>query len=109
MFVAPPRESMTATEQRAYVAVLNSSLITWYFRTIQPRPGRLFAELEIEHLSAFPLPTAGRWADAIGTLAERCRRGQRHGAGAVTARVDAEVENLYELSPTERSETKMSA
>jgi len=37
-------------------AVLNSSLATWYFRSIQPRAGRLFAELKLEHLRLLPLP-----------------------------------------------------
>lgn len=37
-------------------AVLNSRLITWFFRTIEPREGRVFAELKIKHLVDFPLP-----------------------------------------------------
>ena len=36
-------------------AILNSRLITWYFRSIQPRVGRLFAELKIVHLNTFPI------------------------------------------------------
>jgi hypothetical protein len=30
--------------------------MTAYFRTIEPRRGRVFAELKIKHLSAFPVP-----------------------------------------------------
>jgi hypothetical protein len=37
-------------------ALLNSRLMTWYFRTIEPRRGRVFAELKIKHLATFPLP-----------------------------------------------------
>ncbi len=37
-------------------ALLNSRLLTAYFRTIEPRQGRAFAELKIKHLSVFPLP-----------------------------------------------------
>jgi predicted type IV restriction endonuclease len=37
-------------------ALLNSTFITWYFRTIEPRKGRVFAELKIKHLRTFPLP-----------------------------------------------------
>jgi type I restriction-modification system DNA methylase subunit len=37
-------------------ALLNSSFMTWYFRTIEPRQGRVFAELKIKHLQSFPLP-----------------------------------------------------
>ena len=37
-------------------ALLNSRFMTWYFRTIEPRCGRVFAELKIKHLATFPLP-----------------------------------------------------
>jgi hypothetical protein len=39
-------------------ALLNSNFMTWYFRTIEPRFGRVFAELKIKHLKNFPLPKA---------------------------------------------------
>jgi len=39
-----------------FTGLLNSRLITWYFRTIQPRVGKLFAELKINHIHDFPLP-----------------------------------------------------
>jgi hypothetical protein len=39
-------------------ALLNSRFMTWFFRTIEPRQGRLFAELKIKHLRRFPLPEA---------------------------------------------------
>ncbi|HRE12332.1 MAG TPA: TaqI-like C-terminal specificity domain-containing protein, partial [Ignavibacteria bacterium] len=38
------------------VGLLNSKLMTWYYRTIQPRTGKLFAELKINQLKTFPLP-----------------------------------------------------
>ena len=37
-------------------ALLNSPFMTWYFRTIEPRQGRVFAELKIKHMVTFPLP-----------------------------------------------------
>src|SRR5262249_20106684 len=37
-------------------ALLNSKFMTWYFRTIEPRQGKAFAELKIKHLVTFPLP-----------------------------------------------------
>jgi hypothetical protein len=39
-------------------ALLNSTFMTWYFRTIEPRQGRVFAELKIKHLRVFPVPDA---------------------------------------------------
>ena len=39
-----------------FEAILNSKLATWYFRSIQPRKGRLFSELKIVHLRRIPVP-----------------------------------------------------
>jgi hypothetical protein len=55
VFVVLPREPMDDVEQRGYVALLNSRLLTWYFRTVQPRAGRVFPELKINHLLSFPV------------------------------------------------------
>jgi predicted RNA methylase len=58
-------------------ALLNSRFMTWYFRTIEPRRGRIFAELKIKHLTVFPLPVAVARAGACAALerlgAERAR------------------------------------
>ena len=40
----------------AVVAILNSKYMTWFFRTIEPRKGRMFAEVKIKDLLTFPLP-----------------------------------------------------
>ncbi len=40
---------------RFILALLNSKVLTAYFRLIQPRVARLFAELKIEHLGQFPI------------------------------------------------------
>jgi hypothetical protein len=49
-------------------ALLNSRFMTWYFRTIEPRQGRAFAELKIKHLSVFPLPVVALQADGCELL-----------------------------------------
>ena len=46
----------TALDLNGLSALLNSRFITWYFRTIEPRQGRVFAELKIKHISTFSLP-----------------------------------------------------
>lgn len=38
------------------LAVLNSHIGTWYFLAIQPRKGKLFAEVKINHLAEIPIP-----------------------------------------------------
>jgi len=37
-------------------ALLNTDFFTWFFRTIEPRKGRVFSELKIKHIRNFPLP-----------------------------------------------------
>ena len=44
--------------------------MTWYFRTIEPRQGRVFAELKIKHLVTFPLPTAIQQTETCKALNE---------------------------------------
>jgi hypothetical protein len=56
-------------------AVLNSRLMTGYFRAVEPRRGRAFAELKIKHLSAFPLPRPAQRdaCEALNRLGARRR------------------------------------
>jgi hypothetical protein len=89
LFIVLPRAPMTAEELGAYVSMLNSRLITWLFRTMQPRTGRLFAELKLHHLLAFPVPEPDPWRLAVPDLA-------RLGPEA-----DGAVEDLFDLSPPE--------
>ena len=58
-------------------AYLNSSLATWCFRAIQPRAGRLFAELKLIHLNRLPVPRppdAHRLRELLGFAARLRRR-----------------------------------
>ncbi len=52
---------------------LNSSLATWSFRAIQPRKGRLFAELKLVHLNRLPVPRP-RSGEEIGRIVRIVRR-----------------------------------
>ena len=56
LFLCIPRADTTETGIFYALAVLNSPFATWYFRAIQPRAGRLFAELKINHLAEIPVP-----------------------------------------------------
>jgi hypothetical protein len=72
-FVAFPKEDATICLD-GLCALLNSELMTWYFRAIEPRKGRVFAELKIKHLQSFPVPTAllGSQGDAeLRTLSSK--------------------------------------
>lgn len=66
-------------------ALLNSRFMTWYFRAIEPRRGRAFAELKIKHLTVFPLPHHVRDPDGCRQLNEwgQRRRGETTGDDAI--------------------------
>lgn len=92
--------------QRAMVALLNSRFMTWYFRAIVPRVGRLFAELKLVHLRDFPLPRASAWQRVERELAQLCEEAEATGA-AVVEQVDELVKRAYDFSPAELEVIKL--
>lgn len=72
-------------------ALLNSRLMTWYFRTIEPRKGRAFAELKIKHLSVFPLPDVASRPDACAALARLGVEQARLAASSLASAMDHEI------------------
>ncbi len=93
---------------RALVALLNSRFMTWYFRAIQPRVGRLFAELKLVHLRDFPLPNCSAWKSLRTRLAELETRAQWEDPAAIADEVDSLVESAFEISPQEREVIRIS-
>ncbi|MCL4192556.1 MAG: N-6 DNA methylase, partial [Thermoguttaceae bacterium] len=95
-------------------SILNSRLTTSFFRAIEPRVGRAFAELKIKHLRRFPLPAAvlGGSAEAIDTCRQLDALGQERARLATAAgpalrdehqrldaQIDAFVESLLATTP----------
>ena len=102
---------MTTLEVRAVVAILNSQFMTWYFRTIQPRVGRMFAELKIVHLRDFPIPVLSyAAARSLATLATKFENHNARlsgglpsdGATVLVDELNELINELVELSPAER-------
>ncbi len=62
---------------------LNSALATWSFRAIQPRAGRLFAELKLLHLRRLPVPPPSGDEDVeeVVRLVKRLRASAGHEPG----------------------------
>jgi hypothetical protein len=106
-------------------ALLNSRAITWYFRTIEPRKGRVFAELKIKHLRVFPLPLAVGASNAcveLNRLGEQRREiedrlaacaqmpHERNELGRVRDRLDEEINRrvVAEFRLDEEVETLLS-
>jgi hypothetical protein len=83
-------------------ALLNSRFMTWYFRCIEPRQGRVFAELKIKHLSVFPLPSAVCQANACNELNslghERMAAAGRLGSNLSPAQVEAHRRHIHTLN-----------
>jgi hypothetical protein len=81
-------------------AFLNSSFSTWFYRTVEPREGRVFAEVKIKHLSQLPLPEGVFGQEACRTLnalgAERATL-EAHGADAASAAGQDVVRRRSEL------------
>ncbi len=86
----------------AFVALLNSRLTTWYFRTIHPRIGKRFAEVKIKHLQRFPIPKQSSWnhiASELATIAQE-RACDEHNT-PYCEKADALVANAFSLSRNE--------
>lgn len=112
MFVLFPSPGHRSSKGRilepALVSLLNSRFMTWYFRAVQPRVGRLFAELKLVHLRDFPMPDATRWRAVEAELAALETRGRHEGSPAVADEVDRLVESAFEISPQEREVIRLS-
>jgi hypothetical protein len=83
-------------------ALLNSTLATWWFRTVEPRKGRAFAEVKIKHLAALPMPDAARVdaCEALGGLGAERAVVTEDRAAALDARIDALALALFDLEST---------
>lgn len=54
IFVCLPKRDSNL-DMKYVLGILNSKLSTWFYRTIQPRKGKLFAELKINVLKQIPI------------------------------------------------------
>jgi type I restriction-modification system DNA methylase subunit len=69
-FLVLPNDNSSSRVIIFLLFVLNSKFSTWFFRSIQPRKGKLFAEVKIVHLGQIPIPFFGKpehreWVDEI--------------------------------------------
>ncbi len=97
-FLVFPKQSCSL-DLDGLCALLNSPFLTWYFRAIEPRQGRAFAELKIKHLRSFPLP---RQILQTGGCAPLNRLGAQRASGRpVDARIDRLVREWFGVSELE--------
>src|SRR5262249_7502436 len=89
-FVVFPKRSCSLNLD-GLCALLNSRFLTWYFRTIEPRQGRVFAELKIKHLTSFPLPRQALVKNGCAGLNDL---GQHRAKSGGSPQWDATIEEL---------------
>jgi hypothetical protein len=96
-FVVVPRGNSPLTLY-GLSAVLNSALITKYFRHIEPREGRAFAEVKIKHLNVFPIPVSidgdSPEADELDAMGRKME--QAAGSNALSSELRGENDRLVE-------------
>jgi hypothetical protein len=81
-------------------ALLNSALMTSYFRTIEPRQGRVFAELKIKHLGIFPLPIQilhSGGCRVLNRLGARRRTASPPALKSIDAKIEVVIERMFGL------------
>jgi len=108
LFVVLPKDAQCSLSLEALVGILNGTLVTWFFRAIQPRVGKLFAELKINQLHQFPLPPPALHAEATRTLSPLVERiiaikdktGEAE-TSSLYKQIDQHVYALYDLSDSE--------
>jgi hypothetical protein len=88
-FVIIPKEQHPLS-LHGLCAVLNSAFATWWFRTIEPRKGRAFAEVKIKHLNALPIPASGN--------ATQCASLNELGLARDRQRIEAQVREVLGVS-----------
>ena len=93
----------SALELDGLCAMLNSSPMTWLFRTIEPREGRAFAELKIKHLEQFPLPLLadGSPSDADGVNLLNFLGQERVDIAAAMGYAESEAQKLVQVQRRE--------
>jgi hypothetical protein len=77
-------------------ALLNSRFMTWYFRVVEPRQGRAFAELKIKHLRSFPVPGQAAGCRRLNDLGAKRRHDE-----TIDDVIEAEVLHLFGLEATD--------
>ncbi len=105
VFVCLPQKG-SQIDIRYALACLNSTLSTWYYRAIQPRKGKLFAELKINVLKKLPLKCVNEKDQAplinIVNQIISMKKGDVHSdTSALENQIDQIIYKLYSLTGEE--------
>jgi len=106
VFVCLPRNE-SRIDIKFVLGILNSRLSTWFYRTIQPRKGKLFAELKINVLTQIPIKQVSLLEQKpLIDLVEKIIKAKRIDGNAEIsdeeALIDSIVYDLFMLSTEEK-------
>lgn len=94
MFVCIPKHGVSI-DLKYVLGVLNSKLATWFYRTIQPRKGKLFAELKINVLEKIPIKeTSADREKLITELVDQILEMKRDNPDVDTSRLEDKIDGL---------------
>jgi hypothetical protein len=113
VFVCIPKSA--TINLKVFLVLLNSRLMTWYYQNIQPRVGKMFAEIKINLINEFPIPIdiPRRSSQRLSVLADQMltaqarlrnatadadRRLQSQRVAAIDGEIDGLVFDLYGLA-----------
>ncbi len=105
VFVCLPQKG-SQIDIRYALACLNSTLSTWYYRAIQPRKGKLFAELKINVLKKLPLKCVNEKDQApliniVNQIISMKKSDVHSDTSALENQIDQIIYKLYSLTREE--------
>ncbi len=108
VFVCLPRKHSPINIKYA-LGILNSNVATWFYRAIQPRKGKLFAELKINVLKQIPIKNVlVKHQKPIINLVDKIILAKKSNLQKDTSKQEAQISNLvYDLYGLTKNEIKL--
>lgn len=106
-FLLMPKQKVSDEFLDAATGLLNSELYTWCYRALNPRKGRLFAEIKIKHLRTMPFPMIAADCSNWKQLSMLARHARLDSSMSVAGELNQCVEKLFRVSPKERELIKI--
>ncbi|MBW2321268.1 MAG: Eco57I restriction-modification methylase domain-containing protein, partial [Deltaproteobacteria bacterium] len=105
VFVCLPKPG-SSLDMKYVLGVLNSNVATWFYRKIQPRKGKLFAELKINVLKQIPLKVVSKKKqNTIIGLVNKIIEAKESGSDASTfdfeKKMNEEIYKIFNLNEQE--------
>jgi hypothetical protein len=105
-FVCVPKKD-SEINMKYVLAILNSKLATWFYRTVQPRKGKLFAELKINVLKQIPIKETStdnqkQIIELVDKIISVKKENSKADAGSIEDVIDQLIFDIFMLSKEQR-------